>query len=301
MRRVALALAVGLIVVPAAARSSSPPAPTESRIVSTGPGPCGMASKAGGLWIGVYESGTLLRLERDGRVTRRMAVGRFACRIAVDSRFIWVTRDSEDEVVRVDRRTGRLRRIEVGAVPFDVLRTDDAVWVTEWENGTVTKIDPGSGAPIRSIRVRSRPTGLAECGGRIWVGHGRDARRITSIDPTSLTVRETPVAAMPEWPHCIRGQLWVTAPDSVLRLDPRTGRTLTRLRIQDTLADAALGPDGFVWVTDKQHSVVHRVRANGRSVVDSFPAGRGAFAVARLGSSMWVSSFAGSDVRRFDP
>ena len=31
-------------------------------------------------------------------------------------------------------------------------------------------------------------------------------------------------------------------------------------------------------------------------------AGRaGAFALARLGSSMWVTNFAGSDVRRFDP
>jgi hypothetical protein len=86
----------------------------------------------------------------------------------------------------------------------------------------------------------------------------------------------------------------------VLRLDARTGRVLSRLRIGDTLADAAAGPDDLVWVTDKQHSVVHRVAASGRSVVDSFPAGPGAFALARVGDSMWVTSFAGADVRRFD-
>ena len=170
-----VALAVSLNLAPAVGRSSPPPAPSVSRVVPTGGEPCGMAPNAGGLWVGVYGSGTLLRLEQDGRVTRRIGVGKFACRIAVDSRFIWVTRDNADEVVRVNRRTERLRRIDVGAVPFDVLRTDGAVWVTEWEDATVTKIDPARGAPIRSIRVNSRPTGLAECGGRIWVGHGRDA------------------------------------------------------------------------------------------------------------------------------
>ena len=56
-----------------------------------------------------------------------------------------------------------------------------------------------------------------------------------------------------------------------------------------------------MWVTDKQYSVVHRLDPSGGSVVDSFPAGPGAFAQARLGRSVWITSFAGTDVRRFDP
>ena len=55
-----------------------------------------------------------------------------------------------------------------------------------------------------------------------------------------------------------------------------------------------------MWVTDKQHSLVHRLTLEGNLVVDSFPAGPGAFALARAGTSMWVTSFAGSDARRFD-
>jgi streptogramin lyase len=93
----------------------------------------------------------------------------------------------------------------------------------------------------------------------------------------------------------------VVTPDAVIRIDARTGRLLTHLQIGATLADAAAAPDGLVWVTDKQHSLVHRVTRDGRFIVDSFPAGPGAFAIARLGNSMWVTSFAGSDVRRFDP
>ncbi len=76
---------------------------------------------------------------------------------------------------------------------------------------------------------------------------------------------------------------------------------LSRLRLGETLAHAAAGPDGLVWVTDKQHSVVHRVDPEGRAVVDSFPAGPGAFALARAGRGMWVTSFAGSDIRRYQP
>jgi streptogramin lyase len=87
----------------------------------------------------------------------------------------------------------------------------------------------------------------------------------------------------------------------VIRIDARSGRVLSRLRIGENLADSAAGPDGLVWVTDKQHSVVHRVDPLGREVVDSFPAGPGAYALARAGGAMWVTSFAGSDVRSFVP
>ena len=60
----------------------------------------------GELWVGVYERGTVLRLDREGRVTRRTRVGRSACRVAVDARAAWVTRDNANELVRIDLRSG---------------------------------------------------------------------------------------------------------------------------------------------------------------------------------------------------
>jgi hypothetical protein len=60
------------------------------------------------------------------------------------------------------------------------------------------------------------------------------------------------------------------------------------------------GPDALVWVTDKERSLVHRIYAKQATVTDTFEAGPGAFALARAGDSMWISSFAGRDVRRFD-
>jgi streptogramin lyase len=92
----------------------------------------------------------------------------------------------------------------------------------------------------------------------------------------------------------------VTATDSVLRIDPRTGAVAARIALGGTPVEAIAGPDGLVWVTDKERSVVIRVDPATNSVVDSFPAGPGAFAMARVGESVWVTSFAGSDLQCYD-
>lgn len=297
-----LVAVAAVTLVPATVGGSSTPAPPKLVLtVQTGQAPCGLATRTGSLWIGVYGAGTLLRVGANGRVESRVRIGRSACRVAVGPAAVWVTRDQAAELVRVSLGSGRVQRVHVGPQPFDVLLAAGYTWVTSWEDGTVSKIDPEQGAVIATVSVGPNATGLAWCGGRVWIGHGRSATRITSLDPKRLRPRQVDLGATPEWPHCIRGALWVTTPDTVIRLDARTGRELSRLRIDETLADAAMATDGLVWVTDKQHSLVRRVTPDGRAVVDSVVAGPGAFAVARLGNAMWVTSFAGSDVRRFDP
>ena len=57
----------------------------------------------------------------------------------------------------------------------------------------------------------------------------------------------------------------------------------------------------MILVTNKERSLVHRIHPAPRHVLDTFPAGPCALALARFAGSVWVTSFAGSDVRRFDP
>jgi streptogramin lyase len=299
--RFALALAVFALIVPVAA-GKAPPPPKETAVVQTGRAPCGLAVHRGELWVGVYESGMLLRLDRAGRVRQRIRVGRWACRVAVDDGAVWVTRDNARELVRVDRRTGRIGRTRLRGMPFDVVLAGGSVFVTGYDTGTVSRVDPKTRHVTRVYRVWEKPAGLAFCGGRVWVGHNTPATWVDAIDPATHRVRRSPLKAnAPGWPQCLRGALWVTTPDRILRLSPRTGRGRSQLVIAETLADAALGPDGLVWVTDKQHSLVHRLDPSGRQVLDSFPAGPGAFALARAGGAMWITSFAGADVRRYEP
>lgn len=299
MRMLLVVAAVAL--VPSALGGAATAPPKLVLTVRTGQAPCGIAARAGSLWVGVYGAGTLLRVGSSGQVEAHVRVGRSACRVAVGPAAVWITRDQAAELVRVSLGSGRVKRVHVAPQPFDVLLAAGFAWVTSWEDGTVSKIDPDQGAVIATVRVGPTATGLAWCGRWIWVGHGRSATRITRLDPKTLRARQIDIGATPEWPHCIRGALWVTTPDAVIRLDARTGRELSRLRIGETLADAAAAADGLVWVTDKEHSVVRRITPDGHTVVDSVAAGPGAFALARLGDGMWVTSFAGSDVRRFDP
>jgi streptogramin lyase len=75
---------------------------------------------------------------------------------------------------------------------------------------------------------------------------------------------------------------------------------LGRLSFGRTLAQGALAADGTVWIPDKEQNVVYRVDPKTSRVVDSFPAGAGAFFALRAFGSMWVTSYAGSEVWRFD-
>ena len=304
MRTRLVLLALAALLAPTARGGAPvPPVPVQSLVVETGSAPCGAAVRAGSLWVGVYETGTLLRLDdQSGRIETRVRTGSFPCRVAVGPKAVWVTRDRVGEVVRISLGSGLRERVRVGAGAFDVLLAGGSAWATSFDAGTVARIDPTKSVVSRVFRDGGSPAGLAACGGLVWVGHGRDATWLTSIDPRTNRMRRVSVAAKsPGWPYCIHGEVWVTTPDSVLRLHARTGRVLSGLRLGETLAHAAAAPDGLIWVTDKQHSVVHRVDPTGRRVVDSFPSGPGAFAIVRAGDAMWITSFAGADIRRYEP
>jgi streptogramin lyase len=298
--RILVLVAAFAVLVPTAL-AKLPPPPRQTAVVETGGAPCGLTAAGGELWVGVYEAGVVLRLDRAGRVQRRHRVGRWACQIAVDARAAWVTRDNANRVVRIDRRTGRLQPVRVDS-PYGLVLAFGSLWVTSFETGTVTRIDPRTARPIRVLDVGANPTGIAACGGFVWVGHGRDATWVTRIDPGSGEARRFDVVlSAPRWPRCIRGELWVTTERAALRIDTRTGELRKHLDLGMTLAEAAGAQDGTLWVTNKQRSLVHRVDPSGGWVIDVFPAGPGALSIARFAGSMWISCFAGDDVRRFDP
>ncbi len=301
--RLALLLPVSLVLT-AVALAGNPPDPVETHVVATGSAPCGTTVARGAVWVGVYGTGTLLQLDPDkGRVTRRIPVGPWACRVAVDRRAAaWVTRDRAGELVRVDLRTGRLQRFEVGGLPFDVTLAFGSIWVTSFDVGTVTRIDSVSRRATRVYRDGSHPAGITACGGRIWVGHARDATWLDSIDPSSHRTRRVDVQTKsPSWPRCVFGELWVTTPNGMLRVDARSGKVRARLRLGGTPGEAAAGPDGLIWVTDKERSLVYRIYGPQAAVTDSFSAGPGAYSLARFDDTMWVTSFAGADIRSYSP
>ena len=71
----------------------------------------------------------------------------------------------------------------------------------------------------------------------------------------------------------MRGELWVTTEDSVLRLAPRSGKLLGRFALDSTLGEAGaagsvtvtagdshrLSGRRMIWVTNKERSLVYRI------------------------------------------
>jgi streptogramin lyase len=276
--------------------------PLQVATIPTGQAPCGAAVALDAVWVANDGGGTLARVDpRTNRVTRRIPVGAGACSVAAGAGALWVVNYKASTLVRVDPRTFRTRSVRVGAVPFDVLVAFGRVWVTAWEDGTLDEVDPETLSVLRRIRVGPRPMGLTARLGAVWLGFGRDATAIARVDPATGAVARFAVgAARPGWFAAGTADFWIQAADSdLLEVDPGTGAVLKRLHVGRTLGHCALAPDGTLWVPDKETSVVYRVDPVRGRVLDSFPAGPGAYLVLRAFGSMWVLSYAGSDVRRF--
>lgn len=284
--------------------ASAGPSPKLLATISTGSAPCGAAAAFGSVWIANDNSGTLARVSpRTNRVTRRVRVERGACSIAIGAGAIWVTNYHENAVFRVDSRNSRVRKVRVDAVPFDVLVAFGRIWVTAWRSGKLDEIDPRTLRVVRRLDVGPYPTGLAARAGALWVGFGREATEIARVDPASRTIERIPVGdRSPSWFAAGTRDLWIQANEGdVLHFDPVTRRVLARLQVGRTLVLGAAAPDGTIWMPDKEQSVVYRIDPAKERVVDSFAAGPGAFTALRAFGSMWITSYAGSDVWRFRP
>jgi streptogramin lyase len=286
-----LALVVTLLVAPRVAAT-----------IPTGDAPCGAAAGFGAVWVANDGSGTLVRVDpRTNRITRRIRIGEGACSVTAGAGAIWVVNYKSNSLLRVEPGTFRMRTVQVDRVPFDVLVAFGRVWVTAWEDGILDEIDPDALTVVRRIDIGPRPVGLAARRGALWVGFGRKATAIARVDPATAALTRIPVGAPgPGWFAAGTRDFWIQAADSdLLHVDPATGEVLARLHVGRTLAQGAAAPDGTIWVPDKELGVVFRIDPVRQRVADSLPAGPGAYLALRAFGSMWVLSYAGSDVRRF--
>jgi streptogramin lyase len=271
------------------------------KTITTGHAPCGVVAAFGSVWV-ANDGGTLVRIDpRTNRIMRRIRVGAGSCSLAASANALWIA-NYKRGLIRVTPN-GRVRRIAVGSTPFDVLTAFGRVWVTAWGSGKLMAVDPKTLEVVRRIDVGPRPVGLAARNGALWVGFGRDATEIAHVNPLNFQVDRVDIGVKaPGWFVSGTKDLWVQANDGdLVHFDPITRRVLAHLEVGGTLAQGAVAADGTLWLPDKERSVVYRVDPKREHVVGSFPAGPGAYIALRAYGSMWVTSYAGSDVRRFRP
>jgi YVTN family beta-propeller protein len=297
MRILLAGLAAALVGVPAGSFRE----PILSATITTGTHPCGIVSAFGSVWV-ANDGGTLVRIDpRTNRLRKRIRVGAGACFLAADAHALWIA-NYKGGLIRVTPR-GRVKRIAVGATPDSVLVAYGRVWVTTWGAGKLAVVDPRTLKVVRRINVGSKPAGLTARNGAVWVGFSRDATAIARVSAGTYRVDRIDVG-VPEPRGFVAGtkDLWIQAnTGDLVQFDPVAKRVLAHLEVGRTLAQGAVAPDGTIWVPDKEQNIVYRVDPAHRRVVDSFPAGPGAYVTLRAYGSMWVTSYAGRDVRRFKP
>jgi streptogramin lyase len=272
--------------------------------IATGAHPCESAATRTGVWVANDGSGTLVRVDpRTNRVTARVLLGKGACATAVGAGAVWVVNYRTGVLARVDPTTRKVRRTRVGGEPFDVVVEHGRVWTTGFGNGTLVQVDARTGNVTRRIDVGGAPNGLLYDGGILWVGTGRGSTDVLRVDPATGSFARVDVGAVaPTHFVATPAGVWVADDGDTLTLLARDdGRVLKAVHFGRTLGQAAVAPDGTVWVPDKEIDTIFRVDAATGKQLDSFPGGDGAFQAVRAFGSMWVTSYAGADVWRFKP
>jgi len=299
--RLALVMTVAAAVLVGTLAASAAPQPV-ARVV-TGAGPCGAASGFGSVWVAVYGTGRLVRIDpRSNRVVARIRVARGICPIVVAAGSVWVASDMTNMLYRIDPHRRRIvARIPVANWPAHVTAALGSVWVSAYERGTVARVDPRRNRVSRVYAVGGNPSGLAEAGGALWIAFGRNGSSLGRLDPRSGTLTKSSIGHNgPGFLSAGAGSLWTTTADGfAVRFDPSARQVVAAFAIPGTPAEAVAGPDGIVWVAEKQHNTLTRIDPDRNRIVDVTGAGPGALAIARAGGDMWVTSFAGRDIWRF--
>jgi virginiamycin B lyase len=290
------------LIVPVAAIAAGLAQPQPSAQIVTGGAPCESAAAANALWVANDGAGTLVRVDpRTNRVTARVRLGRGACAVASGAGAIWVVNYRTGVLSRVDPTTRKVRRTIVGGGPFDVVVEHRHVWTTGFTNGTLVEVDARTGRVLRRLHVGGAPNGLLYDRGSLWVGFGRGATQVLRLDLSDRSMRRFDVG-VPAPTHFVATSsgIWVADDGDALTLLARDdGRVVTVVHFGRTLGQAAVAADGSLWVPDKEIDTVFRADAATGKQLESFPGGDGAFQAVRAFGSMWVTSYAGSDVWRF--
>jgi DNA-binding beta-propeller fold protein YncE len=253
--------------VPAASvPSTTAPVVPVVATVQVGAEPTQVAVGAGGVWVGVWATGKLVRIDpASNRVVARIPVGRpqeSPIAIAVADRAVWVVDFGDARVLRIDPATNRVvARIPVRGGAGGIGVGAGAVWVTSGEGGDqrhgwVQRLDPARNRVEATIGVPGglQLWGVAVSGQSVWVGNALG--RLWRLDPrrnqVTATVRATQTqgASPPGVGHLAAGAdaIWTGADGQLLRLNPRSGHPLATIPWVAGSHDAYSGVGaGSVW------------------------------------------------------
>ncbi|HYZ29630.1 MAG TPA: protein kinase [Thermoleophilaceae bacterium] len=185
----------------------------------------GIAAGLGGLWVVDGSAGEVTRYtvqHNKLRASPPVRVERGAGDISLGPSAAFVTNGDDGTLTRIDATTLRATRIHVAKGIADVLVADGSVWIADPARGLVFRGDQNTGRPNAHFAVRRTDRGLLAAG----------AGSAFFID---------------------------VATGVATRFDEQSGELLSRQRVSNRGASAAVVAQGALWVADPAADSVRRL------------------------------------------
>ena len=215
----------------------------------------------------------------------------------------WVATGS-GALLQVDSRRHRIARsISLGVPPAAIVVGLGSVWVLAADRPLLLRIDPVYGAVERRYRLPApragrpdRPSGVAVAAGSVWVAQGE--QRVLRIDPRSgRTLARIPAPGATSLAATDEA-VWVAGGHrgALYRIDPVTDAVVTRVGLDSYVCCVAVG-GGYVWAMNHR---VWKLSSEGRVMSSISIDGDGAN-LAWTGGAIWVSEGRSGQETRIEP
>lgn len=257
------------------------------------------------------------------RLSGTVRVGSELVAVAVGAGGVWVADAADRTVARVDpRRRTVTRHIGVERIPTALAAAHDLLWVanatTGATKGSVSRIAVTTGASSTTALSPTAeyvdfgpptPSALAPTPAGVWTNDIR--RRLVRLDSSGEPVATAQLGETRSADGLIlsAGALWAAsaADDSVMRLDPNSGRLKARIPIAAVPGGRVAGPSalaagfGSVWVVDTLAGAVSRINPRLNAVSATIPVGERPTRIAVGEGGVWVLDAARGTIVRIDP
>jgi ABC-type transport system substrate-binding protein len=201
----------------------------------------------------------------------------------------WLSIPDESRLVRVDRARRVTKVVKLPWMQADRVATGGGmVWVREARRlGTeVLGIDAATGRIRRRFDIGGSSTGIAYGAGSLWLVGGGDVLR---VDPRSgKTLRRFPADA--DLLAYGDGAVWVASgAGDVWKIDPVGNAIVVHAKLHSYLGDLAVG-GGSVWVSILGEDKVFELGEPDLAVEQALPAGPDPVRIAAGGTGVWVAN-----------
>jgi hypothetical protein len=236
------------------------------------------------------------------RVVARAGGGRHAhlshpaTDVAFLGRSAWLVVGEENRLVRVDDVSHKVTAVvKLPWTPTDRIAAGDGlVWVREarYLGLEVLGIDGRTGQVMRRFSIGGSSSGVTYGAGSLWLIGGA---KVLRVDPkTGRTLHS--FGAPADWLAFGDGAVWAAGTDGfVWKIDPVANRISARIRLHPWLSDLTIG-GGFVWASIVGDDEVFKLSENDLSLQQVLPGGPDPERMSAGGGYLWVANTAAKTI-----